>query len=167
MAFHKNGFQLNSGRKVTFFCPLCHYRQGTNSIEKMTLWNHLQLGALTLTVTLLFWDIFQSKGLFLYFIFWGAFEFTYRLRKRDAVVCESCGFDPYLFVRDKKLARQALKKHWEKRIETENLFSGIKLKNYRTAASSKVAKESVPNVDAAVIQAAQGSAAEKKGGLPL
>jgi hypothetical protein len=29
-------------------------------------------------------------------------------------------------------ARKALKNHWEARIESENLFAGLKLKNYKT-----------------------------------
>ena len=31
------------------------------------------------------------------------------------------------------MARKALKAHWEARIEKENLFQNLKLKNYQTA----------------------------------
>lgn len=92
----------------------------------------MQLSLLTLTITYMAWPVFSWKGLSLYFFFWGVFEIAYRMRKRQALVCESCGFDPFLYKQDVHKARKALRKHWEQRIEAENLFSGKKLKNYTT-----------------------------------
>ncbi len=162
MAFQKHGFVPKSHKgKVVFYCPLCHCRQGTNALSKMTAWNHLQLAGLTVFVTLVFWSVFGVKGLFLYFIFWGGFEFFYRMRKREAVVCESCGFDPYLFVRDQQKARQALKKHWESRIETENLFVGKKLRNYKTKPLQPPVAEEETDLDA-LLSKSKGNAPQSK-----
>ena len=55
------------------------------------------------------------------------------VRKRQALICESCGFDPFLYKQDIHLARKSLRKHWETKIENEKLFSNLKLKNYETA----------------------------------
>jgi hypothetical protein len=126
-------FHHSRAGKLHFFCPLCKHHQSTNSINKVKLKHHFQLALATLAVTGVTWPIFGEKGLFLYFFFWLAFEFAYRLRKRQALICESCGFDPFLYKQDVQKARAALKKHWEHRIETENLFAGKKLKNYQTS----------------------------------
>lgn len=103
----------------------------------MKLKHHAQLGLFTAAVTLLGFEFFRWKGLSLYFIAWAVFEVAYRLRKRQALICESCGFDPFLYKQDVEKARKALRAHWEKKIEKENLFAGIKLKNYKTASVNK------------------------------
>lgn len=118
--------------KIHFFCPLCQYHQITNSSRNVTARHHLQLSVLTVSLTWLCWPVFGWKALSFYFVFWAAFEFFYRMRKRHALICRSCGFDPFLYKRDVAAARKALKKHWETRIETENLFAGKKLRNYQT-----------------------------------
>jgi hypothetical protein len=67
------------------------------------------------------------------------------MRKRQALVCESCGFDPFLYKQDVHKARKALRKHWEQRIEAENLFEGLKLKNYSTKALNKTSSDATPS----------------------
>jgi hypothetical protein len=122
---------MKAGR-VHFFCPLCHYHQSTNTIRRVS-WKHcMQVSLLTCTSVYLAWPVFGYKGVFLLFPYLAVFEFIYRLRKRQALVCQSCGFDPFLYKQDIGKARAALRQHWEKRIENENLFVGKKLKNYRT-----------------------------------
>lgn len=125
-------FQYVKAGKLHFFCPLCHYHQSTNTIQRLSVKHLGQLLLLTATVAFVSWPIFGAKGLTLFFPFWGAFEIAYRMRKRQALVCESCGFDPFLYKQDVQKARSALKQHWEKRIQNENLFAGKKLKNYQT-----------------------------------
>ena len=125
--------------KLHFFCPLCKHHQSTSTVQKVTWKHHAQLAVFTSAVTYLLWPIFQEKSLSFYLIYWGAFEFIYRIRKREALICESCGFDPFLYMQDVDKARKALKKHWETRIEKENLFAGLKLKNYKTAVVNKEA----------------------------
>lgn len=131
-------FQFTRAGKLHFFCPLCQYHQSTNTIEKMKLKHHLQIGVLTGTITYLAWSIFDFKSLSFYFLFWLIFEVAYRLRKRQALICESCGFDPFLYKQDVHKARKALRKHWEEKIANENLFEGLKLKNYATKGINKI-----------------------------
>ena len=119
--------------KLHFFCPLCKYHQSTNTIERIQWKHHAQLFLLTVAITILSFPIFGFNGLMLYLVFWGGFEIFYRLRKRQALICQSCGFDPFLYKQDVNKARQALRAHWESRIEKENLFANLKLKNYETA----------------------------------
>ncbi len=118
--------------KLHFFCPLCHYHQSTNTIRKIGQKHFAQLALVTSALTLVGWNWFGWKGLFLFFPLWLGFELVYRLRKRQALICQSCGFDPFLYKQDIRKARAALKEHWQRKIETENLFAGKKLKNYKT-----------------------------------
>lgn len=131
--------------KLHFFCPLCHYHQSTNTIQRMKAKHHGQLGLLTAAIAFAAWPLFGVKGFFLYFFFWLVFEIGYRLRKRQALICQSCGFDPFLYKQDIQKARRALKQHWETRIETENLFAGKKLKNYQTKGVNLGASSSTEN----------------------
>jgi len=133
MASSNSQYHYLKAGKVHFFCPLCHHHQSTNTIRRVTAKNIAQLLLLTATTVFVAWPLFGEKGVSLFFVYWAAFEFVYRLRKRQALVCESCGFDPFLYKQDVQKARSALKQHWEKRIQQENLFAGKKLKNYQTS----------------------------------
>ncbi|MCO5143993.1 MAG: hypothetical protein M9962_12960 [Oligoflexia bacterium] len=118
--------------KFHFFCPLCHYHQSTNTIQKINIKHYLQIAVVTAAFALVCWPIFGMKGVFSYLFFLFLFEVFYRFRKRQALVCESCGFDPFLYKVNPKKARDSLRAYWQERIDKENLFQGKKLKNYKT-----------------------------------
>lgn len=148
--------------KLHFFCPLCHYHQSTNTVQSIHWKHHLQIVVLTATSMLFAWPVFGLKGASLYLFFWGLFEFGYRTRKRQALICRSCGFDPFLYKQDMARARAALKQHWQAKIENEKLFAGIKLKNYDTAPKqdNALGQENISAQDTnsrALAQPAQGN----------
>lgn len=118
--------------RLHFFCPLCHNHQSTNLAERIYWKHHAQLALLTGTFTILAWPVFDWKGPFFYLLFWACFEFTHRIKKRHSLVCQTCGFDPFLYKQDVKRAREAVRKFWEEKIEKENAFQGVKLKNYQS-----------------------------------
>ena len=122
---------IRKGR-IQFFCPLCHSQQATKVAEKITWIHHLQLSLITAVITVAAWDYFGINSLVFYLIFWSILEFSHRMKKRHQLVCKVCGFDPFLYKQDSKRARDAVKKFWEEKIEKENAFQGVKLKNYST-----------------------------------
>lgn len=136
---------------IQFFCPLCKDHQSTKIPEKIGWKHHLSLAVFTIVFAAVAWPLFELKGVFFYLLFWAVFEFALRLGKRHALVCRGCGFDPFLYKVDVKLARNALKKHWQGRIEKENLFAGIKLKNYQTTPKegvpASILEETAPQLD--------------------
>jgi hypothetical protein len=134
-------FQFVRAGRIHFFCPLCKVHQSTSTIDRIRPVHHLQIAIFTIAAAWLAFPVFGFSGVALYLIFWMVFEFFYRLRKRQALVCESCGFDPFLYKQDVHKARSALRQHWETRIAKENLFAKVKLKNYQTACVSEGAKE--------------------------
>lgn len=149
-----NQFHYVKAGRVHFFCPLCHHHQSTNTIRRVSWKNAAQLALLTATATFVGWPVFGEKGVAMLFPFWAGFEFFYRLRKRQALICESCGFDPFLYKQDVQKARAKLRQHWEKRIANENLFAGKKLKNYQT---SSVGLAAAASTEAAAHQASGGA----------
>jgi hypothetical protein len=137
----KQDFYHYKEGKMHFFCPLCHSHQSTNTIRRVGPKHFAQLGVLTLAISIAGWPIFGWNGLYLFFPFWLSFELFYRMRKRQALICQSCGFDPFLYKQDVRRARAALKEHWQKKIDTENLFVGKKLKNYKSPTAQNTTQE--------------------------
>lgn len=148
MASSDHSFYFVRAGKLHFFCPLCHYHQSTNTIQRISWKHHLQLVILTIATAVIAYPIFGWKGLSFYLLYWAIFEFVYRFRKRQALICESCGFDPFLYLQDVDKARKSLRSHWEKRIEKENLFANLKLRNYKTGGSLKGEKPENPEAAA-------------------
>ena len=136
----KNTFMFVREGRLNFYCPLCHSQQATNVAEKITWKHHAQLALLTAVVTFASWPLFGINSVLFYLIFWGTLEFVHRFKKRDQLVCNTCGFDPFLYKQDTQKARDAVKKFWEAKIENENLFHGVKLKNYQTKIPQKEEK---------------------------
>lgn len=155
-------FQFVREGKLHFFCPLCHYHQSTSTIQKVQLKHHAQIAILTLVTGMLTFPIFGFKGVALYLLYWSGFEFFYRLRKRQALVCESCGFDPFLYKQDVSMARKALRQHWETKIEKENLFVNLKLKNYQTARVKNAGELSAPDALASAGEGKKPSLSQPK-----
>jgi hypothetical protein len=150
--FDPKSFTYYRQGKLRFFCPLCSQHQSTNTIERVAWQHHLQLALLTLATTLVAWPFFGIDGLLFYLVWWAGFEVVYRLRKREALVCRNCGFDPFLYKRDPKVARKAVQAYWQDRIERDGLFEGLKLKNYKTKAKASVANSALQNKDAMPIE---------------
>jgi hypothetical protein len=69
-------------------------------------------------------------------------EFQHRTRKRAALVCSNCGFDPFLYKQDVEKARVAVRKYWEEKITKDGAFRGVKLKNYSTLPAATNAEKS-------------------------
>lgn len=136
---------VRSGR-MEFFCPLCHNHQVTSISSKLNWREHARIMALTLALTFVLWEILAGATLLAYMVIWAVYEFVHRTRKRTALVCRTCGFDPFLYKQDVQKARVAVRQFWEDRIEKEGLYRGIKLKNYRTAPPPAPPVESSPEV---------------------
>jgi hypothetical protein len=70
----------------------------------------LALVVLSLVFTAGFSPWIGFRGFFLIFPFWALFEFVYRARARQSLICGRCGFDPYLYKYDVKLARDKVER---------------------------------------------------------
>lgn len=74
--------------------------------------HYLRLTLFSAFVTLCLWPYFSFKGFFFSVPVWALFEFYYRARARQSLICPQCGFDPYLYKYDVKLARSRMEQFW-------------------------------------------------------
>lgn len=147
-------FRLRRPGKFSYVCPLCRSEQHTNTVHKIQLYHHLQIGLATVFFVIVFWSIMGVKGAVSYFAFWAVFETVFRLRRRNSWICGDCGFDPFLYKRDPKLAREKVRVYWQDRIAKENPFGGRKLKNYEYAPASAEADAEASSAEASLAEVA-------------
>lgn len=67
------------------------------------------------------WPLFGAKGVVIFVPLWAGFETFYRLRARAKMRCDSCAFDPYLYLVDAKKARGEIDAHFKKMFEARGL----------------------------------------------
>lgn len=100
----------------TFICPLCKRARSLAFRTQPGGFKHIMaVGVTTLLFMLLAWNWFSWKGLVAFVPFWSIFEVVYRWRTRAALFCKECGFDPYLFKTDLKVAKREVEVHWRKK----------------------------------------------------
>lgn len=154
-------------KRFEFFCPLCCSLQRTHTVQKIGWQHHLGITTATLVFTLFLWNIFGAKGLSTYLFLWGAFEVSYRIRKRAEFICKNCGFDPFLYRRDVNKMRAEVKTFLQNRILNEGHFRGKKLKNYKTADPGIVSSDAAPTTKDAGGKANKGEDKPDKTVIPM
>ncbi|MGK5081851.1 hypothetical protein WDW37_01000 [Bdellovibrionota bacterium FG-1] len=105
----------NSSSTWAFICPLCATQRKIPCQPQPTARHYAQMALTAAFFTLLTWYWFSWKGMVSFIPFWIIFEAIYRGRVRVAMRCPHCGFDPYLYLVDVKLARQEVESHWRKK----------------------------------------------------
>ena len=117
---------LWDGRKEneiwSFYCPLCACSRKIRGRPAPGGVKHVaQILITTAACMLATWPWFAWKGFVVIVPLWGAFELSYRMRMRGAVACPYCGFDPFLYLRDRPTARREVERHWRKIFEEKGI----------------------------------------------
>lgn len=86
-----------------------------------TFKNLFRIGLTTLFFTLVTWSWMGWKGVFSFFPLWALFEVYFRVRARSQIPCPHCGFDPYLFMVDTKLAKKEVESFWRDRFRQKGI----------------------------------------------
>jgi hypothetical protein len=111
-----------SGEHWSYFCPMCRaprrlsYRPKAGSVRHFA-----QVLSATAFVTLLTWPLFGLKGIVSFVPLWIIFEAAFRTRVRAAVSCQSCGFDPFLYLVDVQKARAGVEAHWRRKFAEKGI----------------------------------------------
>ncbi len=108
-------FQYQKRAFWEFFCPVCKAQRRSFYWPSPRLKHYISLSVFAIIVTLILFPFFGYKGVFVNLPFWGVFEFIYRARARQSLICPHCGFDPYLYKHDVKLARQKMDEFFEEK----------------------------------------------------
>jgi len=108
-------FQYQKREYWEFYCPICKAQRRSFYWPTPRKKHYIQLAVFAACLTFALWRWCGIKGFFLNFVVWGLFEFYYRARARQNLICNQCGFDPYLYKYDVKLARQKMDEFWSHR----------------------------------------------------
>lgn len=105
-------FQYQKRKYWEFYCPACKHLRRSFYWPSPRFKHYLALAVCALAQTLALWTWAGLKGIFLAIPVWAIFEFVYRARARQSLICPHCAFDPYLYKHDVKLARQKVEQHF-------------------------------------------------------
>lgn len=106
----------------SFYCPLCACTRRVGGRPQPGGFKHIaQILITTAVFMIVTWPWFAWKGVVVVLPLWAFFEVFYRLRIRAALSCPNCGFDPFLYLRDRRRARQEVERHWRKIFEEKGI----------------------------------------------
>ena len=112
-------FQYQKKDYWEFYCPICKMQRRSFYWPSPRLRHYFQLIVFVAFMTFALWNWFGVKGMFLGFPAWAVFEFFYRARARQSLICPHCGFDPYLYKFDVKLARKKVEQFFDNKKKTK------------------------------------------------
>ena len=112
-------FQYQKRPFWEFYCPVCKAQRRSFYWPSPRPKHYIALGVLSVVVTAIFWPWTGFKGFFLNLPVWAIFEFFYRARARQSLICPHCNFDPYLYKHDVKLAREKIEQHFADKNKTQ------------------------------------------------
>lgn len=108
-------FQYQKRDFWEFYCPICKSQRRSFYWPSPRRKHYVQLAVLGIFVAGTLWPWAGLRGAFLVLPVWAIFEFFYRARARQSLICPHCGFDPYLYKYDVKLARQKVQRFFEEK----------------------------------------------------
>jgi hypothetical protein len=108
-------FQYQKRDFWEFYCPICKKQRRSFYWPSPRLRHYLRFVGFGLFMAGCLWPWCGFKGLFLILPAWALFEFFYRARARQSLICPYCGFDPYIYKHDVKLARQKVEQFFAAR----------------------------------------------------
>lgn len=100
---------------MSFYCPLCRSQRALKVRPHLTKTHFMQVFLATLVFVIFAWPLFDWRGIFSFFFFWGVLEVTLRFYFKKEVPCPYCGFDATWYKRDVPRTRKIVKEFWEKR----------------------------------------------------
>ena len=105
---------------MEFFCPLCKTQRAVSTDPHLSIMNYFQITLITMAISACLYPFMELKGIFSFFVVWGAFEATLRVNFRKEVPCPHCGFDASWYKKDVKVARQKVDEFWASRPKPED-----------------------------------------------
>jgi len=107
-------FKLKNPR-MEFFCPLCRSKRGFLYSPRLSGKNYVQIIFISLMLSMILYPFLGLRAVVVFFMVWGAMEFSLRLLFKKEIPCPHCGFDATWYKKDVQVARQKVKEFWDKK----------------------------------------------------
>lgn len=127
-------FQYQKRPFWEFFCPICKTQRRSFYWPSPRRRHYWQLAGFCLFVAIASWNWAGVRGIFLAFPIWATFEFIYRARARQSLICPHCSFDPYLYKYDVQLARKKVENFFAAKQRTKDEWKKVAAANALAAA---------------------------------
>ena len=131
-SLQKTDLKLKPGSKLfqkefwQFYCPICKTERRTFYWPSPRKRHIVQVVGGAIALSMILWTFLGFKGVFLGFPLFAAFDFFYRLRARQSLICPHCGFDPYLYKFNADLAKKKVEEFF---VEKEKKIQASKKQN--------------------------------------
>jgi hypothetical protein len=126
----KSRWREKKERGLSYLCPQCESKRvlafDPRTLERTVL---IRSAVSALMFVCVSWQWWGLRGAVAFVPLWICFSVTSRIRARAQMTCRECGFDPYLFLRDREQAR--------KKVEQTLLSKRERLKEAREQAAQK------------------------------
>lgn len=123
----KSIWRPRGGPIWTFVCPLCRVTRRLPFRNKLGGgFQVFQLVLTTLAFLIAAWPWFGWRGLVSFVPFCIVFEAIYRWRRRAALACRECGFDPFLYKIDLQGAKREIEEHWKRKFAEKGIAYPLK-----------------------------------------
>lgn len=98
---------LNKRRSC--YCAFCKTPRKVYKSKNLTLFEVSALSFLSILITRVVYDSFDPRGLSIVALFLLGGEIFSQLKWRSSMMCQNCGFDPVLYVKDQDAAGLKIK----------------------------------------------------------
>lgn len=112
-------FQYQKREYWEFYCPICKKQRRSFFWPSPQKRHYLALLVLAVFMAMALYPWAGVRGAVLVLPIWATFEFYYRARARQSVICPHCGFDPYLYKTDVKAARRKVEEFFAEKAKTK------------------------------------------------
>ncbi len=116
-------FRASRGEPFRFYCVGCKRERWQSPPAKAgSLKFFSQIAITTAFFSAMFWPWMGFKGVLAFLVPVGlVMEVAYRLKMRGSVACPDCGFDPILYLSDRKKAVRQVEEAWRKKFEEKGI----------------------------------------------
>ena len=97
------------------FCAFCKTPKKVYKRKRLSLVEVVALSMLSLLITSVVWEHLDPRGLVILILMVSMCEFFIRLRWRYSTICNNCGFDPVIYVKDAAQAAATVQKFLDQR----------------------------------------------------
>ena len=91
------------------YCAFCKHRRKAYTKKRMSFLDYIYVAVMSLLAMYIFFQSFHPGFFFIFFALVFVMEMFIQFRRRVSIQCNTCGFDPVLYVKSPKLAEERVR----------------------------------------------------------